>query len=232
MCGRLLSYCRVLPPDLAEPRPQHPQPGSQLTVWQLHGARAAQRARQAVELLHRSLHPRRALRAPPAAPAASAPSALHLASSQSCGLRRQISPASGQGFGGSSGPRPPSGGRRLSDRPPKGHRPRSHGSRPSCSRRRFPSGVAQPSGNCSSEPAEPRARGGATLGAPVAPRPCHAHGAVGRCVREAVLVLGVPASSWRGVLGVPIPAAHSCRTTPFNSVTPPVQPVGGLHICS
>lgn len=62
-------------------RPGRPHPArsraAPLTVRQLHGASAAQRASQAVELLHRSLHPRGALRAPPAAPAASGPRALH-----------------------------------------------------------------------------------------------------------------------------------------------------------
>lgn len=59
-----------------------------LTLGQLHGARAAQRARQTVELLHRSLHPRRGLREAPAAPAASATRALHPGTSRACGRRR------------------------------------------------------------------------------------------------------------------------------------------------
>lgn len=58
------------PPD-SPPPPAPPPPASlgkvrrassrRLTLGQLHGARAAQRARQTVELLHRSLHPRRGL---------------------------------------------------------------------------------------------------------------------------------------------------------------------------
>lgn len=59
-----------------------------LTLRQLHGARAAQRARQTVELLHRSLHPRRGLREAPAAPAASATRALHPGTGRACGRRR------------------------------------------------------------------------------------------------------------------------------------------------
>ena len=63
-----LSVSLPQPPQLPEPSPRRPQPRGPLTIGQLHGARAAQRARQAIELLHRSLHPRRALRAPPARP--------------------------------------------------------------------------------------------------------------------------------------------------------------------
>lgn len=84
------------------PRPRDPRtrppaasPAAPLTLRQLHSASAAQRARQAVELLHRSLHPRRAPRAPRAAPAASALSALHPAAAR---------PAAGDA--GSPPPRP------------------------------------------------------------------------------------------------------------------------------
>lgn len=56
-----------------------------LTLGQLHSARAAERAREAVQLLHRSLHPRRAPRDAPRT-AASAPSALHPASGPAPGV--------------------------------------------------------------------------------------------------------------------------------------------------
>lgn len=48
-------------PSCPAPESRGRDPG-RLTLRQLHGARAAQRARQTVELLHRSLHPRHGLR--------------------------------------------------------------------------------------------------------------------------------------------------------------------------
>lgn len=75
------------------PTAERAAPG-RLTLRQLHGARAAQRARQTVELLHRSLHPRRGLREAPAAPAASAePRALHPDPGRARGRRSELAAA-------------------------------------------------------------------------------------------------------------------------------------------
>lgn len=131
-CGRFLGFGLVYPPDLGPPpipasatprMPGTPLPLAPLTLGQLDGARAAQRARQAVELLHRSLHPRRALRAHPAAPAASAPSALHPAPGPFGGRRHRLAPANVRRCTSRWGPRPGSGSRGQPDRPLTGHRP-------------------------------------------------------------------------------------------------------------
>lgn len=113
-------------------------------------------------MLHRSLHPRRALRAPPAAPAASALSALHPAPAR---------PAAGGTGSPQPVPRAARSARGLVLRLGLGccrtdHRgdTRHHsGWRPSCRRHRFPPGLARPSGNRSSESADLRKLGGATL---------------------------------------------------------------------
>lgn len=80
-------------PAARPPTAERAAPG-RLTLRQLHGARAAQRARQTVELLHRSLHPRRGLREAPAAPAASAePRALHPDPGRARGRRSELAAA-------------------------------------------------------------------------------------------------------------------------------------------
>lgn len=104
-----LSRARAPPPPRAPPAPGRAAP---LTVRQLHGASSAERASQAVELLHRSLHPRGALRAPPAAPAASVPGALHPAPTRPAGGGAGLPrPAPGTERTDCSGPRSPSGSR-------------------------------------------------------------------------------------------------------------------------
>lgn len=152
-------------------------------------------------MLHRSLHPRRALRAPPAAPAASALSALHPAPAR---------PAAGGTGSPQPVPRAARSARGLVLRLGLGccrtdHRgdTRHHsGWRPSCRRHRFPPGLARPSGNRSSESADLRKLGGATLCARVDPRSGHAEAWLGRCVREAVPNQGVPPISWRDFLNI------------------------------
>lgn len=178
--GRFFSFRLVFPPDLdasrgpAPSRPPPPcgQPGptTPLTLGQLHGARAAQRARKAVELLHRSLHPRRALRVPPPhrrpprpAPYIS-PGPVQQAEARACpGYSTEL-----QGLpGATSCVRGP--GCCRADYPVD-TRLRLRSRLSCCHRRRVPPGLARPSGNCSFQLAEPSALGGVTLGAP-RPRP-------------------------------------------------------------
>lgn len=98
-----------------------------------------------------------------------------------------------------SSPRPPPGSRALPNRSRRGHPPH-RGWRPSCRRHRFPPGLARPSGNCSSESAELRPLGGATLWARLDPRSGHAEAWVGRSVRKALPHQGEPPISWSDFL--------------------------------